>query len=272
MRLILLLLLLPTMALAEEIKILSWNVFMLPKPIKFSMQRQRSPLIGRALRNSGADIILLQEAFTLAFRDQMRKMLASTHPYSESLPQGGLLIFSRYPLRPLKAVLFKECAWADCFADKGATISEVQLPSRKKLQVGTTHLQAGDFPKIRLSQLVQSHQLYESFAQAGVPQIFGGDFNIDANTGEEFHLLISQMGMGQTRLSSELRVSNAINIRCFDTRGGDTRNQHIDHLLLNPRGSSAKFEFMKITVYTSLLGSETCDLSDHHAIMGTLTL
>jgi endonuclease/exonuclease/phosphatase family metal-dependent hydrolase len=272
MKFLALLLLLPTLSFADELKILSWNVFMLAKPIKFSMQRERAPLIAKALQTSGADIILLQEAFTRAFRDHLRKVLATEYPYSESLPQGGLMVLSRYPLKPLKAILFSKCAWADCMADKGATISEVHLPSGKKLQIGTTHLQAGNFPNIRLSQLSQSHKLYQELAQTNVPQIFGGDFNIDANTGEEFRILISQMGMGPTRLSSELRVSNAVNIRCFDTRGGDTRNQHIDHLLLNPRGSTAKFSLMMITVYTSLLGNEKCDLSDHHAIMGTLTL
>ena len=52
-------------SLADELRLMAWNVYMLPPPIKFSKQKERTRLQIAALSSVVADndILILTEAF-----------------------------------------------------------------------------------------------------------------------------------------------------------------------------------------------------------------
>lgn len=121
-------LLAPTFCLAQEISLLTWNVFMLPKPIKFSRQNERTRVIASQLSHSTHDVIVLQEAFFKKFEYHVEDTLRHTHPYVYKLGKGGtrwhafdsgVMVLSKHPMRIVDELHFNRCSGFDCFAAKG---------------------------------------------------------------------------------------------------------------------------------------------------------
>ncbi len=266
---------------AQEIKVLSWNVFMLPKPIKFSLQELRTPLIINEIIKSNADVIFLQEAFQGEFRDELEKKTDKTHPHHFYLPRqpdtitvygSGVHILSRFPFKILHKVYFDDCAGADCFASKGSFLVEVTTPNGQKAQFAPTHLQAnGANAAIRMKQLQDINAIFSISAQNGVPQFLIGDLNIDALEGTEFKTAISYMHMTSTPLEGEPGYTNGFPISCY-TKPGDDQKEWIDHIWLKPIISNAKVLGKRVRPYNGILEGKDCPLSDHYAVEATIKL
>jgi hypothetical protein len=60
---------------AATLKLLTWNLFMIPKPINFSLQQTRAPLIAEALLNRDNDVLVFQETFSGSARRKIMKNL-----------------------------------------------------------------------------------------------------------------------------------------------------------------------------------------------------
>lgn len=267
--------LLITLCHAEEVKILSWNVFMLPKPVRFSLQNTRTDLIVEELLKSDADIILLQEAFSGKFKSELKKKSIDKYPYQYYLNRripslkifgSGLYYMSKHPFEVLERVYFKRCTIADCFAAKGSAVVEVSLPSGRKIQVANTHLQAGGKNiKIRFKQLAQIKKALASVAAPGVPQILAGDMNIDALSGNSFERLLSEMDMTSAPLEGEPDYSNGFPTECYSKPGKDGK-EWIDHLLLSSQSYGAYVAHKKVIPFSGILKGRECPLSDHWGV------
>ena len=65
----------------QTLKVLSWNIYMLPPLAKFTGKQRRARKIGELLKNSDFDIFVFQEAFHGAARRKIWRRLKDNFPY-----------------------------------------------------------------------------------------------------------------------------------------------------------------------------------------------
>src|ERR1700722_10728049 len=70
----------------NSLKILSWNIFMLPRFIMRTGQLKRAHEIVNVLKEEDADIIIFQEAFDRNAREIIRRGLSSYFPFESGDP------------------------------------------------------------------------------------------------------------------------------------------------------------------------------------------
>jgi len=95
-----------------SIEVLSWNVFLRPSVMNDG-QMDRVNEIGNYLKNSGADILVLQEVFHSRARRQLKQQLKETYPYQTKkgpvtwlgIP-SGVVFFSKMPILKEKRISF----------------------------------------------------------------------------------------------------------------------------------------------------------------------
>lgn len=278
---LLMMLMIPTFALSQELNILTWNTFMLPKPLKFSYQDERSKIIKEQLKASNYDVVFLQESFSPYFRLDL-KATKSKYPYQallDNLGSGdwrhvmnsGLYILSRYPFKVLGKTYFRNCAGADCYSSKGALLAEFTV-GLKKVQIGTTHLQSGGTRSrnIRTKQLNMINALFEKYREPGVSQILTGDLNI-SSADDEFTQTLSTLEMESSPLEGTLQHTSGFPVTCYCKPGGNTPDW-IDHVLVRPNHSVTQVLHKKVRSFRGMIKGRECDLSDHYGIEATIRL
>jgi endonuclease/exonuclease/phosphatase family metal-dependent hydrolase len=261
---------------ARELKVLSWNVFMLPKPIKNSLQGTRKKIIAEQLNNTTHDLIFMQEAFIKDFRNKVRASLLKTHPYSYYLKKpkilisifgSGLFVVSRYPVKLVDHVYYRNCASADCLATKGAVLMEITLPGGQRVHVVNTHLQAiNSQGEVRMKQLAQIHAMLLRHGRPDVPQFLIGDLNIDDDE-PEFRMSLSLLGMDYANLTGPILYTGGISNPCFKS---SSSKKWIDHIWYSNYHGIMASE-MRVKPYLFDHRGQTCPLSDHHAVEATFS-
>ncbi len=262
--------LLPVSVFAYDFKVLSWNVYMLPKPIKFSLQNTRSEIIPAQIKQTNYDLIFMQEAFMGSFRNKMRTALKATHPNTYYLKNhkfpipvfgSGLLVLSKFPVKLIDHIYFLHCTTADCLASKGAAMMEIMLPDQQLVQVVNTHLQATKGAgAIRMKQLGQIHQMLIRNRKEGVPQFLIGDLNIDVHE-PEFQMGLALLGMNNAVLTGPILNTGGRPNECFKT-GHDF--EWIDHMWFD--NYSITSSEMRVKLFEFERNGKICPSSDHHAI------
>jgi len=171
-----------------ELKVLSWNIYMLPPLILFNGKRKRAEAIGRLLAESDYDVIVFQEAFHHGARRKIKRWLKETYPYQfgpanihyvSLRASSGIWILSKVPIKKVETICFKE-RWGldNRMARKGALMIEGEK-NGQSFQIIGTHLNSGGPPEVRLSQVrAIRDELMLPFQKENVPQIICGDFNI----------------------------------------------------------------------------------------------
>lgn len=265
---------------AAELKVLSWNVFMLPKPIKFSWQKYRTKLIQEELKKVDHDILFFQEAFIGRFHKALKKAIGDRYPHSYYLkkrafyyPMGsGVFVMSRHPFKIVDKVYYRArtCGGADCFASKGSVLIEVKLPSGKTVQFANTHLQSGESKgHKRIAQIHQLKTMLEKHAREGVPQFLVGDLNIDS-VEPEFHESLDMLNMDYAELQGPILYTNHLKNECYKTSGDGIHHEWIDHIWSN--GADLRKAKMQVRVMAFDYNGISCPLSDHHAVEAIIPL
>ncbi len=263
-------------AVAESsLKVMTWNVYMLPKPLKFSNQKTRIDLILGKIKNLDHDIVVLEESFSRSFRNHMNQVLSEAYPYRlvlgksgvfKQVMNSGVTILSRWPLKVLDYDFYTTCAIADCFASKGFFLVEVTGPNNQIIHLGSTHMQsdsgASIFPGVRKDQLKQIKNLFDQYMRPTIPQVLIGDLNIDALAGSEFKEAIELLKMESTKLSGTIQTSKSHLVSCLGQKPSD-QETWIDHIFSNPNGSNLTVTDKKAFFIQDYVKGEWCDLSDH---------
>lgn len=278
---------------ATEMRLLTWNVYMLPSPIKASKQKMRKESIVQELsvRQEQYDVMVFQEMFSGDLRKKLSQALKATHPYTYSMGKGtrilhpfgpGLFILSKYPFEIKDKVYYKKCSGADCLAAKGAFLAELTLDEGKKIQVIVTHMQAGQKPKkrkVRAHQIEQLRAFMKRNKRSQVPQILAGDFNINSLSTEEFPEVISylsvkapfdtkipetEMSTDSTLLSRllEFASTRSTATECFGIEPR-TAKSRLDHVWINDDEGVAEVKSLSVTPIRTITNGMACDLSDH---------
>lgn len=264
----------------NSLKILSWNIFMLPRFIMRTGQSKRAYEIVNVLKEEDADIIVFQEAFDTNAREIIRKGLSSYFPFESGDPpkntlyktNSGIWIISKIPFIVVKNMYFTHGKGPDWFACKGATLIQSQKNGFDFQLIGT-HLQS-DFggkqsQKIRKIQCEQiRNELIEPYAEEGVPQLLAGDFNTIHHESEKYNQILNILQAKQFLLQGEHTFSYDHTINDL-IKGEKEIPQLIDYILYTDKEDHPKLDAcMFINVFRKQWRQKSHDLSDHFAIAG----
>jgi endonuclease/exonuclease/phosphatase family metal-dependent hydrolase len=267
------------------IKLLTWNVYMLPKPLKFSIQGDRTQLIIQELLKVDHDIIVFQEAFTKSFRENVGQALQEKYPHQVDLGRSGrwrqvmtsgLFALSRYPISPIDHSFYNTCTGVDCFASKGVLLLNVELPYNKNLHLSTTQLNAGDYEAHRGARWAQVEQIQSLYQQSltekteTIPLILAGDLNIDVKE-KDYQDALAFLNMESPEIENPSVPSSQYDIPCYK-RVKNPYAQRVDHILLNQRKANAKILNLRVRPFFGVLKGTECALSDHQAIEAVIRI
>lgn len=262
-----------------HIKILTWNIYMLPRLFIHTGQVDRAQQIAQVLKTQDADVIVFEEAFDNKARGIIRDSLKSIYPYESGDPQKnvfwktscGVWIISKVKINVVKQIFFAEAQGADRLATKGAILVEGQVNGFCFQLVGT-HLQSDpnsgkNVQDIRKKQYEEIRtQLLEPYVEQGVPQFVAGDFNtIKADTNNHTQL-VDSLKLTECPLTGEKTFS-------YDYGNNDLisgpmgKPQLIDYVFYSKQASVPNLAGqMHIVTFRKQWDIGHVDLSDHFAV------
>lgn len=275
---------LDAVALAAEpanLKLLTWNIQMLPTALDFASadlqkgQTLRAPWIVEHLNQCDYDVVVLQEVIDKKIAEQLCAGLKATYPHVVFAPaklglagcSGGNLIVGRLPLKYVSHTVFKNITGVDKLAEKGCLVVETEIDGVHAQIIGA-HLQAGN-DKINEAEYAEIRDgAVRPVTQSGVPQILAGDMNVAAGV-PQFDRLLSTVEMAAFPLDDPnpftVDGSNSWN-------KPNKRPKHIDHVLLNPRGTKSTVVRQTIQRARREHQGRTVDLADHYGVIAEIRI
>ena len=256
----------------RNLKILTWNIYMLPKIVVGRGKRERAYAIVDALKKSDFDVIVFQEAFFPASREIISKGLKGIYnfQYGPANNDGqtlktssGVWVLSKINMKLLNTIQFKNCTGTDCFARKGAMLLE-GVWNDKPFQILGTHLQADGFDKIREKQMDQIYlELLAENKKEGVPQIICGDMNTESEMKEHYCAMLECLDAQDGDISSIEKCSyDGVNNPIAQSFGVKNKTNY-DYILV--RNNGIKMKSMKRFVSVMRKGKKF--LSDHYGVV-----
>ncbi len=263
----------------NSLKIISWNIFMLPRFAMRSGQLKRASEIVNVLKDEEADIIVFQEAFDTSARGIIREGLSSYFPHESGDPpknifwktNSGIWVLSKIPFMIIRNIYFINGKGPDSLACKGAIL----IQSEKNgfpFQLMGTHLQS-DFggknsQKIRQLQCEQIRkELLEPYAEEGVPQLLAGDFNTIHHESENYEQMLNTLQAKQFALDGEHSFSYDHTTNDL-IKGEKDKPQLIDYFLYTCNDHRKLDARMFINRFRKQWHLNFQDLSDHFAVAG----
>lgn len=255
-----------------DIKILSWNIYMLPaKTFYRTGQAKRAPLIAAKIIQEDFDVVVFQEAFHIKGRKRLKKALKEKYPYMIGpanrggvvKTSSGIWIVSKHPMREIDRWKYSECDGIDCCGKKGGLMVEVEK-NGKRFQIVGTHLQAGGSEEAKSARMTQLREYYEKlvkpYEEEGVPQFLCGDFNLSKE--KKHDLLLSTLDAEDGEVVSELKQTAS-------AEDYGRSHQIIDYIFYRPNNVKASRIERQYHAYREpwvLRGEQRQDLSDHHSV------
>lgn len=175
-----------------ELKILSWNIHMLPYCIYAkTKKRKRYREIVKEMNQSDYDIIVFQEAFHNRVRRKMWRRMNEVFPYQYGpankkaftwRPNSGIWIVSKTPLIELDEIAFENCVGDGCLARKGVLMVQGNWYGHL-FQILGTHMNGGHINNSQFHELRE--KLLDPYQKEGVAQIICGDFNTKTTSADD---------------------------------------------------------------------------------------
>ena len=254
-----------------KLKILSWNIYMLPKIVVRKGKEERALAIVEQIKNNDFDVIVFQEAFLPKARKIIGEGLATLYPYtygpannSKNIKtNSGVWVISKMPLKQLETIQFKNCTGFDCFARKGAIMLEGEWEG-KPFQVLGTHLQADQFTEIREKQMDQIYlELLNKYKRDDVPQIICGDLNTETDINEHYCAMLDCLDAENGDISGiEKCTYDGVNNPIAQSYGAKSKTTY-DYILVRKNGSAMS----SIKRFVSVLKKGKKHLSDHYGVV-----
>lgn len=214
---------------STTLKVLSWNIYMLPsitnlsKQIKKSDKNKRAKAIAEVLSNNNYDILIFQEAFHTPSRKILRKGLDEEFPYSYGpinkaflKTNSGIFIMSKIPLQQLDKIIYKKCNAEDCWAKKGSAVLEGSK-NGKTFQILGTHLNSTSVQITREAQYEQLYnELLQPYQQNNIPQIICGDMNTAVSNKEAYQSMLKKLDAEDIATQSQQKMTTVKNTAIID--------------------------------------------------------
>lgn len=253
----------------RNLKILSWNIYMLPWVVPGTHKFARAHAIVEELKKSDFDIIVFQEAFF----PQARKIIQSGlteykyiyGPFNKKPGFkicSGVWVISKVKMDIVKTIQFKDCAEWDCAARKGAVLLEGRW-NGKPFQLMGTHLQAEEHQEVRYKQMDHIYaDLLAPYRREGVPQIVCGDMNTEAEIKERYCAMLDCFGAENGDISGvEKSTYDGVNNDLAQSFGVRNKTTY-DYILVRNNGIRIK----SVKRFVSVLKKGKKYLSDHYGI------
>ena len=154
----------------NQLKILSWNIKMIPAPYGWLLNRQERAenIIQFLLDSNPYDIIFFQEAFSENIRSKIFEELKNIYPFQVEpddqvafyRSNSGLWTISQLPIKLKDQLSFEKFRESDWFASKGAKLFSF-IKSEKKFNLINTHMQSDyeeKYDDIRKHQYLEIHE------------------------------------------------------------------------------------------------------------------
>ena len=278
----------------DSVRVLTWNVQMLPRLVKPNGKKKRARAIVEELRKRDYDMIVFQELFYAPSRKIVVKGLAECYPYHTSVlnkkaltlkSNGGVMLFSRHPIRDVVEIRFKQRMGMDRFSRKGALLANIDLGG-KKIQVIGTHLQAFGDQEILYSQYRQlAKELLKPNEKTGIPQLVCGDFNtlksipaelppdvskdlIDRLPRYQVMLFTLDAQDGELYSHQQFTMDRPYNDLCVTRKD---RRLLLDYILIRPNGIKGLSLRREIKIMRHPWDKQHQDLSDHFGLEAVLS-
>jgi endonuclease/exonuclease/phosphatase family metal-dependent hydrolase len=260
----------------DTLQVLSWNIFMLPPFLFRSAQLERADSIGSAIRESGADVVIFQEAFMEKAREIIFSRLADKYPYHSGTPEGGgflrfnsgIWVMSRYPLEKIKFVRYRKKAGADLFSGKGALLVRVCHPDREIYVVGTHSQAEENHQGIRFKQYRQIREEIFPLLGETEPLIVAGDLNTDKSSSMDYEEMMRIFGLEEAEKEKD-SPPHSYNGEHNDLarKFFGKEKQNLDYIL-SRRSSRVKNGGSRVRIFRAgrPMAGGFKDLSDHYAV------
>ncbi|MDB5283943.1 MAG: Endonuclease/exonuclease/phosphatase [Bacteroidota bacterium] len=255
----------------RNLKILSWNIYMLPKLAPCKGRRERAHAIVAELKDKDFDIIVFEEAFLPASRKIILAGLGSQYQFQygpvNNTPNlksnGGVWVLSKVKMSIVKTIKFNDCATWDCLVRKGAMLLEGTW-NGKPFQVMGTHLQADEYQNIRYKQMDQIYmELLAPYRREGVPQLVCGDMNTEVEIKERYCAMLDCFGAENGEISGiEKCTYDGCNNNIAQSFGVKNKTTY-DYILVRNNGIKIK----SVKRFVSVLKKGKKYLSDHYGIV-----
>jgi sphingomyelin phosphodiesterase 2 len=270
----------------RTLSIITFNTFGVPfdgnnivKSLLRTKIRKRFKVIGDELNNSGADIIALQEVYTLPHLAILQKEMTK-YPYSYYKkfligPRGGVVTFSKFPMDTVDYTDFKNKgqwlnkSFVGKLSKRGLLITKVH---NMPIYIINTHLtqnsdhdwsRSNRYIPILKSQLSEIGRTLELLKNA--PVILVGDFNMPKNS-DLYQLFVASTGLLDVFKSDTTPTCR--NIHPLQT--GDVGR--IDYIFTNQNTIHIQKSENILTDKFAITPKVTKFLSDHIALKADLTI
>ena len=258
----------------KNLKILSWNIFMLPSIVPREGRIERAKGIVDTLKNSDFDIIIFQEAFHKKAVKVIDNGLAASFPYrygpfnKTKLPlntNSGVWVLSKKPLEVLGVIKYKQAKGIDKMAHKGAVLLK-GIHNENEFQILGTHMQAGyaKYGETRKKQLMQiESELLQKNRKPNVPQILCGDMNVERNVKNEYQFMIEHLNAEDGAIVTAQQETYDSKINPLADPNTTTT---FDYILL--RKNNAKINILQraVSIFKRPWKKGKDDLSDHFGL------
>lgn len=203
------------MSFRVQFNVLTYNVFAFPKIIENVAQNTRLALIIKKIAdsdpNTSIDVVSFNELWDDSEREYVIKGMRDIgfdydsgilprHPFK--LLNGGVQIFSKWPISTTDWITYTNCAYEDCLASKGGLYTRIIKTyngGEYAFNVIGTHLNVGSTGKTQqLSQIAELKQLINKWTarqSAKEPFVILGDLNVNKFTNpEHYEKMLSILG------------------------------------------------------------------------------
>lgn len=302
-----------------ELNVFVLNAFLRPTPLSVGDENScRAERIADHVASSVdlPDFVVFTEAFSEDAVGTMTKRLRTKFPYFNvrkperegiALTNGGLAIFSRFPIERWSTRTFDTCAgWlsgkGDCSASKGVLHALVKVRDDLKVNILATHLDAGSRPQDRDARASQFAQIQEFMGSIDDlqkwPTMFAGDFNVAGNEyqpslSSEYKKMWASLGepidaykfvrgtWSKTREHFEhlntmnCRGGGLVGCRDMTTNENWSASSRLDYLFVYPTSEPHLANLDVVNSTHDTLRDNSCGtryLSDHRAVMSRVRL
>lgn len=273
----------------DSLRILSWNVQMLPRFVNTNGKGKRAKAIVEQLKTHHYDVVVFQELFKKRSRRIIRKGLAKEFPYHTQVlnkktfsfkTNGGVMLFSRFPVNEVHEIRYKDRTGFDKLSRKGALLAEMVVHG-KTIQVAGTHLQAFGPTEIMYSQYQQLHdELLKPHTKPGIPQFICGDFNTIktiptqlpsgvtqdmVNRLARYPVMLQTLGVQDYELEGpqQYTMDRPYNDLC---KGGKDRRLLLDYVWVRTPSDISYSVTRRVKIMRQQWHKDHQDLSDHFAV------
>ena len=262
---------------SNELRILSWNIYMLPYCTWLKGNNKRAVEIAKRLESSNYDIIVFQEVFDYSARKILRKQLENSFPFMYGpanknifslRTSSGIWVISKIPLKKIKEIEYSNRCGIDALARKGAVMFQGEF-NGKEFQLIGTHLQNDNTDEVKHKQCEEIFQkLLQNYYNSDIPQFVCGDFNIKMDDSTNYNYMLKTLNAENGILEGNIHTSyNEIDNQLAKRPNG--RKHLIDYILVR-NSQLIQSISRRVSVFYGYNKDIITDLSDHYAIEATI--